>query len=255
MCSGGSGGSRQSLAQIRGAQTSAVRREGTFNYRSGDFKVGSMANLTSNLKIPKGILDAARYQQTMRSNRTFNGQELAPGQLSPVDRMKFGMGNMMSLGQHSVSRGIRNKGRFSVTDTGDIMVKGAGGNYKARFQAQGLQGGQWQIGGAGKQNAIKLKSEEHARAVWKDFGRDFDSDPYRGKYYNTTTKQATLKRVAINDEGSARRSTRNLRGANQTAQSNSRFRSTSASKKRQGLRISGVGAQAGSSRSGVNVPT
>lgn len=58
-------------------------------------------------------------------------------------------------------------------------------------------------------------------------------------------------RVAIADEGSARRRTRGARAAQQTRQGNSRLQA----KRGGSLRINSVGAQASSTGSGLNVPT
>jgi hypothetical protein len=95
------------------------------------------------------------------------------------------------------------------------------------------------------------KTEEEARATYKDFGLDFDKDSARGDFYKTEKKRNNLQRTdAGAQEGATRKISRMRIGRTQNAASaGGRIKG----KKQGNLRINTAGLQGGQSGGGTTL--
>lgn len=95
------------------------------------------------------------------------------------------------------------------------------------------------------------KTEDEARATYKDFGMDFDKDKYRGDFYKTTKGLANQQRQNTQGKESSLRKIHRIRnnGGPNTAAGNARRKA----KKQGNLRINSSGVQGGSRGGGTTL--
>lgn len=140
----------------------------------------------------------------------------------------------------------------------DVDIE-ASSNYKPRkFGVKNMSGPgedpdqykNWNVG-ANKKGIDIGKTEEEARATYKDFGMDFDKDEYRGAFYKTTRGLANQQRQNTQGKEGALRKIHRIRnnGGPNTTGGNQRRKL----KKQGNLRINSGGLQGGSTGGGTTL--
>lgn len=135
----------------------------------------------------------------------------------------------------------------------------ASSNYKSRgFGVKNMSGPDedpdryknWNVG-ANKRGVDIGKTEEEARATYKDFGMDFDKDEYRGAFYKTTRGLANQQRQNTENQEQSLRKIHRIRnnGGPNTTGGNVRRKQ----KKQGNLRINAGGLQGGSTGGGTTL--
>ena len=105
--------------------------------------------------------------------------------------------------------------------------------------------------GANKRGIDIGKTEDEARAIYKDFGKDFDKDEYRGAFYKTYRGLANQQRQNTEGQEQALRKIHRIRnnGGPDTTGGNTRRKQ----KKQGNLRINTGGLQGGSTGGGTTL--
>ena len=248
--------------KARSEQLSTQRRGVATTYQTSEF-VGGTRNFSSSLnsnKIPDSVAaysafksksDTSSFSSAISANHPMSVASQVSSRFSVSDpeggsSMKASTGDL-----RQASKGWKADAAaagLSVANDGTISVIGKG---TGRSYAVTNSGSIYNPGLSYSANNVSFSTEDEARAVYKDFGMDFDSDPYRGQYYDTTTKRNPLRRIGVKDEGKLRRKTRGVRSDKSNLAGNS-----ARQLKRQGnLRISKSGTQSsgGSAGSGINI--
>jgi len=110
----------------------------------------------------------------------------------------------------------------------------------------------WNVG-AVKGGVDVGKTEEEARATYKDFGMDFDKDEYRGAFYKTEKGLANQQRSNVAGKEGARRKVNRIRNANKGGIGADRGNRRLKGKKQGNLRISSAGVQGGGTGGGTTL--
>lgn len=117
----------------------------------------------------------------------------------------------------------------------------------------------WNIGSTkGTPNAGKGvdigKTEEEARATYKDFGMDFDKDQYKGEFYTTEKGLSTGQRINVQATEGKRRKLNRMRGGAGAAAGGATTGNARRKGKKQGnLRMNRAGVQGGQTGGGTSL--
>jgi len=117
----------------------------------------------------------------------------------------------------------------------------------------------WNIGSTkGTPNAGKGvdigKTEEEARATYKDFGFDFDKDQYKGEFYTTEKGLSTGQRINVAATEGKRRKLNRIRGGAGAGSGGATTGNARLKGKKQGnLRLNRAGVQGGQTGGGTSL--
>lgn len=219
---------------------SGSTKEGLYNTaKSAEDRLGAEAG--------GGYVDPARY-----GGSSYTTQDEASNTVNTFSgKASQGVSGMNWTGASGRTYGIKRNvtERDFGAEAGTTEISTTFSVGKKQTQAYGVKD-KWNVG-AVKGGVDIGKTEEEARATYKDFGMDFDKDKYRGDFYKTTKGLANQQRQNTQGKESSLRKIHRIRnnGGPNTAAGNARRKA----KKQGNLRISTTGVQGGSRGGGTTL--
>ena len=240
--------------------SAAAREDARMGAEAGGGYQGTDARAYGGTTTNVGGAENDQYKTTFTgkasqgvSGMTWTGASGRTYKINRNDNVQYGSGETGGeIVDRNATWSVGAKNRLDV----DIE---ASANYKPRkFGVKNMSGPDedpdryknWNVGA--NKNGIDIgKTEEEARAVYKDFGMDFDKDEYRGAFYKTERGLAPGARQNTEGQESALRKIHRIRnnGGPATAAGNDRRKG----KKQGNLRISSAGVQGGQSGGGTSL--